>query len=488
MINCDYFIIGMWIAGIWLKYKLKWDVVLVDKNPFSYKIWESHIPNLLHADFSIFEKIAPKLKKKLTSYQTKKWTIFSDSTSEFYKDSAYTELHDLYAFHSERIELEKMLVEELNIDYKQEEVTDIDFENNIVYTNISSYKVNKYILDCSWPRMFVANKLWLINKIPNWWKTYAIWWYWDIKNTNIHKWKVDEYTLINKIDNNTWIWQIPLFWWKILSAWIVSTDKEYSNIDYLDLITKNKHPFYSEILNMDDNSNDLWKIYKRNNYAKISSKVVWDNYILVWDSYCFADPVFSVWTWVSISEAVYIADSLNTDNFNKEDYTKKSNELISTLLWNFTSWYDDWWKENYIMSNIQENSLQWWVINKTLWIDDTLKTYVSLISWLEPEYTWNHNEKEWDIITFFHEWLYLFNNNELEIWYHWINSKKIEKINNKKVIDLFINLKFKVISLSNLIILWWKKLSKEDYSIFLEHVNNMKSMRMIPIYYKKTNE
>jgi hypothetical protein len=42
-----------------------------------------------------------------------------------------------------------MLVEELNIDYKQEEVTDIDFENNIVYTNISSYKVNKYILDCS---------------------------------------------------------------------------------------------------------------------------------------------------------------------------------------------------------------------------------------------------------------------------------------------------------------------------------------------------
>jgi len=491
MINCDYFIIWMWIAWIWLKYKLVGNVILVDKNPLSYKVWESHIPNLLHADFSIFEKIAPKLYKNLESYQLKKWTIFSDSSKNLYENSAYTELHDLYAFHSDRVELENMLINELNIDYKKEEVLDINFDKNIVYTDKNTYNVWKYILDCSWSRMFIANKLWLVDKIPNWDKTFAIWWYWNVLENDIYKWKVDDYTLLNKINNNTWIWTIPLFWWKILSSGIVSTDKLLSEEKYFWLVEKYKHPYYSKITKVISSTN-IWKIYRRNNYAKLASQASSKNYILLWDAYCFADPVFSVWTWISISEAIYIANMLNKSEFNYKEYNKKSQYLISTLLWNFTSWYDDGWKKNYIMSDIQNNSLQWWILNKTLWwLDNTLETYFSLISSFESEYLWSHeinNLYKNTAIVFFHEWLYSYWEGVLKIWYHWINSEKIEVIVNKNIIKFFNKLKFKILTFHNIISLWKKYFNSNDFNIFIIHLNNLKINRAIPIYYKNSNE
>jgi hypothetical protein len=61
----------------------------------------------------------------------------------------FTELTDLYAFHAQRSELERLLVKELKISYVKERVEDIDLENSIVITNKNTYKVNKYILDCS---------------------------------------------------------------------------------------------------------------------------------------------------------------------------------------------------------------------------------------------------------------------------------------------------------------------------------------------------
>ena len=38
MITCDYLIIGSGFAGIGLKYKLQGKTIMIDKNPFQYKI------------------------------------------------------------------------------------------------------------------------------------------------------------------------------------------------------------------------------------------------------------------------------------------------------------------------------------------------------------------------------------------------------------------------------------------------------------------
>jgi hypothetical protein len=71
----------------------------------------------------------------------------------------FTELKDLYAFHSNRSELEKFLVKELGIKYKAECVKEINLEKNQVITNLNAYQFTKYVIDCSGPAKLIANHL-----------------------------------------------------------------------------------------------------------------------------------------------------------------------------------------------------------------------------------------------------------------------------------------------------------------------------------------
>jgi hypothetical protein len=491
MIECDYLIIWMWISWIWLKYKLKWDVVLLDKSPFSYKIWESHIPNLLDADIWLL-KLAPKISKNLKSYQLKKWSIFADSKESLYWQFVYTDLKDAYTFHSERPELEKLLVDELNIDYKVEEVIDIDFDNKIVETNINKYKVNKYILDCSWPNMFIANKLWLVKKVYDDRKSFATWWYWDVKSNDNSKKKVDEYTLLNQIDDKTWIWQIPLFWWKIISIWVVSLSYKVEKKEYLDIVEKYKHPYYKDINLSNDKESYLWKIHYRLNFSKISSKSSSDSYILVWDSYCFADPIYSVWTWVSMSESIYLAKLLNDNTFSSELYQKKLDKIMWTLVWEFTSWYDDSWRNIYVLEKIQEDALQWKLIkNELASYEDILKRYSDLIYSIEKECWWNHekiiNSKWHNIIMFFSDWTMRTKDSSLEVWFFWMTEESYEIITNKEVIDFLLSIKNKVYYVKDLLSFWKECLSENNYPVLYKYILKLFKKKLVPIYFDNKN-
>lgn len=486
MIECDYLIIWMWIAWIWLAHSLKWDVIICEANPFSYKIWESHIPNILHADLDIL-KLIPKLKK-LPSFSIKKWTIFADSKNKKYENLIFTELTDLYAFHAQRSELEKFLVNELDIQYNKELVTDIDLDNSIVFTNKNTYKVKKYILDCSWPRQVIANKIWSTQALKNWWKASAKWWYWDVTNINKKEKKIWDYTLLNHIRDGIWLWQIPLYDKNILSVGVISLEAEISNKEYKDLVYWYKHPYYNSI-KFREWSDELSRIYNRVWFSQWSTVSSWKNFILIGDAYSFTDPVFSIGTGTAISEAVFIAKELNNNSFNSKEYDNKCKHVTKIFLNSFKLWYNDEWKNKFNLSLIQKDALQWNILKESFHsFEGTLASYINLVTGLEKIYIGNHqdiNNMKY-IILYFPSESYSVKNNILIIWYMWLNKNETLTIKEPLIQEFFLSIKESVLSMYDI---YWKVKILEDKNqtkVFW-YVNKLIKQKIIPTYLNKDN-
>lgn len=486
MKTCDYFIIWAGIAWISLYHKLEWDIILADPEPFSYKIWESHIPNVLHADLGIL-KLIPKIKK-LKSFSTKKWTIFADSKNKKYENMIFTELTDLYAFHAQRSELERLLVKELKISYVKERVEDIDLENSIVITNKNTYKVNKYILDCSWPRKFIANKLGALTTLENWWDASAKWWYWDIEQRNKNEKNVWEYTLLNHISDGLWLWQIPLYNTSILSVGVVSLKKEITTKEYENIVQTYKHPYYAS-LSIRIWDDELSKTYNKKWFSKSSTVSSWKNFILIWDAYSFTDPIFSIGTGTAISEAVFIAQKLNDDTFDAKEYDEKCKKVMSTFLDSFKLWYNDGWKDKFNLSLIQKNTLQWNILKDSFHnFESTLASYITLVTGLEKIYIWNHQDIEEmkRIVIYFSSENYCITEHSFEIWYIWLNRNVTIKIIENSIQEIFMGMQDKVLSMFEIHTQTSHLESKEQKKLFL-YIKKLVDQKIIPTYFDKNH-
>lgn len=342
MIQCDYLIVGAGIAGIGLKYKLLGKTILVDKNPFKYKIGESHTPPLLALDYGLFSLI-PKIER-MESYTRKLGSIFCESTNGRYTTQDATPLGESYAFHSERSELEQLLAKELSITIRKEEVKNIDFGKSIVTTDKHVYKIKKFIMDCSGQSMVVAKKLNLLAPIERFKDMKAKWGYWKILRKAEGKDSWAQWTVINRIGEDEWLWQIPIYHCSILSMGIIRRGEVLSDEEFIRKAEKYSADCYT--------LESLWKrpapkpymgkIHLRANYAKISSKPSGKNWILVGDAYCFADPIYSIGTGVAMSEALYVANHLNKNNgeFNHGWYDEKCGKLISCVTAGLETWYN----------------------------------------------------------------------------------------------------------------------------------------------------
>jgi hypothetical protein len=327
--------------------------------------------------------------------------------------------------------------------------------------------------------------LWKTKINPEWWIAHATRWYFDIKKINANEKNVSEYTLLNHINDGTWMWQIPLYKSSILSVWIISLKKTLIKWDYEKLVLKYKHPFYSEI-SLKRWTGELERIRTRQGFSESSTISSWKNFILVWDAYSFTDPVFSIWTWTAVSEAVYVANSLNNWVFNPKEYDEKCKKVNASFLTSFKFWYNDDWKKKYNLSLIQKNTLQWnTLIENFHHFDSTLSSYIWLVTGMEWLYEWNHqNIKHFkNIIVYFAEENYNFNNSILLLWYFWLNSSKYIEIKEEEVINFFISIKWKLLDTKTVI-----KLSmKYNISIQQKIIYYFKSLiikKIIPTYKK----
>jgi len=343
IITCDYLIIGSGFAGIGLKYKLLGKSILIDKAPFSYKIGESHVPNLANSDPGIFSLIPRIMEMK--SYTRKLGSVFCDSFHGKYATNFSTPLGTSFAWHCEREEIENLLAKELSVEIRREAIVDIDLSRNTVKTDQNTYRFKKYILDCSGPAMVIANKLGLVTPVDQFKGMKAQWSYWTIDrlNNDVDSWA--NWTVINKIGQDSWIWQIPLYNSTILSMGLLHRGDPLSNEGLIEHCKKYSAACYrlTSIAQKPDRAIKPYmkEVHSRLHYSKRSQKCSGENWILVGDACCFADPVFSTGSGVAMLEAITIANILNNKQgkFDHEWYEKNCNALLKTVIDGISTWY-----------------------------------------------------------------------------------------------------------------------------------------------------
>jgi flavin-dependent dehydrogenase len=343
MTTCDYLIIGSGIAGIGLKYKLLGKTIMIDKDPFRYKIGESQVPDLIHADPGLFSLIPKFIKMK--SYTRKLGTVFCDSFHGQFASNLYTPLGARFTFHCEREELEKLLVKELSIEIRKETILDINLARNLVTTDKNTYRFNKYILDCSGPAMVLAKKLDLVSPVGGFEGMKAQWSYWSIDglNEDLDSWA--HWTVLNKIASDSWIWQIPIYHSSVLSMGLLHRGETMPDEEFIRFIEKYSAACY-RLSSIARNPQKAIKpymkqVHTRLQYSRRSRECAGKNWILVADAYCFADPVYSVGTAVAMMEAITIADNLNKNRgkFDHAWYEKSCNNLLKAVISGIGTWY-----------------------------------------------------------------------------------------------------------------------------------------------------
>ena len=364
MEHVDYLIIGGGIAGITLKHFLKnQNTVLLEAEPGSYKIGESIIPEQFrHPEL---QKLLPALMK-CPSYSPKYGTTFIEEGSAASFPLPEGGLQG--AMHITRTEMEQVMLDAWKVPVRHEKVIAIDLEQKIVRTDWNEYKVAHQIIDCSGPAMVLSS---LLRQTKVLWPVFTTWGYWNVlenkpeafhaaikdrgwsflRYSNTHRrvlaeegsdWRPGRSTILTKIRDGMWTWQIPFYGEKLLSYGIVSRHERISREDYYAITSANIAPNYKLEPRPIDASSAYNRIYVRNNFARSAPVAATDDYILVSDAYCFADPVYSVGTGLAVNKAIEVATILNETGWTPEfrkSYCERYESVITRAVAGFEFWY-----------------------------------------------------------------------------------------------------------------------------------------------------
>lgn len=362
----EYLLIGAGQAGLVLKRFLESKrTVLLDPNPGAYKIGESVVPEQFA--HPLMQALVPKVLA-LPSYSPKYGTTFisRDSVASFPLPACEAEL----SMHVARSELESLMASEWAIDIARERVLEIDLSRKIVRTDKQSYEVEKQIIDCSGPAMVVATAL---GEVSDLWPVYASWSYFDILSNcdekfwkalsasgkqylrydaprrsvlpvqkEIEGWSPSRTTILSRLDQGIWTWQIPLFNSKMLSVGAVSRHRPISKEELKQIALNECAANYQLAPRADDNSSPYNRIYSREGFARRARRAATLDYILLADAFAFADPVYSVGTALAVNKAIELAAILNGEGFSEQrcaQWCEAADALLARAVKAFDFWY-----------------------------------------------------------------------------------------------------------------------------------------------------
>lgn len=382
MQDVEYLIIGAGMAGLTCRHFLQSDsTVIIDSAPGRYKIGESVIPE--HYQHPELGRLLPKVEQ-LPSYSPKLGSLFVSDThvTSYPLPKRVQQL----AMHVSRHEVEPLMIQEWGIDVRTERVISVDVATRTVTTDHEVYRVRRQIIDCSGPSMVVAHSLGDVQEL---WPVNATWTYFDIEANDDQKffeslghreyrrfqfsvcrllpgqedadWSPSKTTLLTRVREGVWIWQIPLHHATLLSFGVVSRHGKVSKEELYELAQTKAAPNYTLRARPLDNSSPYNKLYVRNNFAKIAGKASTQDYILVADAYGFADPIYSVGTGLAVNKGRELAEILNNGGWNEERskvYNEKYRELINNAVEAFEFWYNEGvMKDDQVAMNVQTNFL-----------------------------------------------------------------------------------------------------------------------------------
>lgn len=365
--DVDYLIIGAGMAGTVLsRFLADKKTVLLDPSPGGYKIGESVIPeHYMHPELRALLPAA----RRLPSFSPKAGTTFvgEDAVASFPLPDFAAEL----AMHVERAELEKLMHEAWSTRIRRERVLSVDMPEKRVTTDKGSYKVARQILDCSGPAMVVAHQLQDVREL---WPVSARWAYFDVEGIDDARfreqvrgagkaygrfdaydgrivrladgetdgWRPSETTILRRVREGMWTWEIPLFHRTRLSFGVVSKGGAVSDEELFEIAERTHSAHYRLKRRPTGGKSPYDRVHARGRFAKKAGAAATMDYVLVADAYAFADPIYSVGTGLAVNKAVELAGMLNDGGWTEEKrerWCRDYDALLARAVKAFEFWY-----------------------------------------------------------------------------------------------------------------------------------------------------
>jgi hypothetical protein len=361
----EYLILGGGLAGLVLRAALDPKIVapIVDPAPARWKIGEANVPEMFASP--LLRDLVPRAKR-LPSFAQKNGSIFiaDDSVAMYPIVSNYDS-----ALHVARDELEQLMLDTWHPPLVEDAAVSIDLERKRVTTEQSVYQVEKQIIDCSGGAMLVASALGDVQEL---WPIHSAWRYYDVKELrpaafwdelraagkshlfidipNIRlvpeveaTWLPHEATSLTKIEDGTWMWQIPLFGGKLLSLGIVSRHGPVT-AEALDAAAARAHARCYAIEPRPASADVYGRFHARSGFARRAGRAATMSYILIGDAYMFIDPIYSVGTSIAVNKALEVAVLLNGGGWTEARcaaFCDRYEAIIAARTAAFTSWYSE---------------------------------------------------------------------------------------------------------------------------------------------------
>jgi len=375
MRTAEHIVIGAGIAGLTLRRLLGPGCVLLDPAPGGYKIGESVIPE---------QFCGPPMAEALTaarglaSASSKAGVLFrSDDSVVAFPAGRHAER----ALHVMRADLEAMLMQRWGITVEKERVEEVDLRNRVVRTSKGQWRSRGPIIDCSGPAMVTASAAGTIEQL---WPVAATWGYLDVdacdptalaaearrKGVRLSTLDVPDgrivdaddiafdptaATILTRIRDGVWSWQIPLYDRRILSFGVVSRGGLVSDEEYLDAVRATVAPCWRATPRLQPvHALDTERfgaplppstsvLFRRAGFARRCRVPASGDHVCLGDASQFADPVYSVGTGAAVAQARTLAARLSRGPWTQREadrWCEEQDAAWQRAVRAFGFWYD----------------------------------------------------------------------------------------------------------------------------------------------------
>lgn len=359
----EHVIVGAGLAGLVLARMLGRRAVVLDPSPASYKIGESLIPELFrHPELA---RLLPRVRA-LPSYSPKAGSTFVAGDEVAFFPLAEEDVPR--SMHVARPELERAMLEAWEIEVEPARVVAIDWERRRVETSAGPLEFTGLVLDCSGPAMIVAS---LRGEVEPLAPVFATWGYHDVvareegawarrlqeegrrlrcydprhrrllMREEAGAWAPTRTTVLRRIDDGVWTWQIPLAHETLLSYGVVSRRGPVSE-DMYRAITARETPGLTLAGPRTGGAGPFERLHRRDGFARAARAPAGRDFILLADACAFSDPVYSVGASFAVNSALEVAELLAGGPWTREvceAYCGRARELLARARRAFEFWY-----------------------------------------------------------------------------------------------------------------------------------------------------
>ena len=402
----DYVILGAGIAGMTLQHVLKGEsVALIDPSPGRYKIGESIIPQHF-----IEPEVRPlfEIIQKLPSACPKDGTLFinDDSVGGFepFADAGFT-------IHVARQELEAATAAFFGTEVIRERVVSVDLDARTVTTEQGTFLARKLIIDCSGPARILGRALGILREV---WPVWASWAYHDVtdtdeerfigilrrgekqffrfndaerrleESTNYEGFRPTRSTILTRVRDGVWTWQIPLHNSRMLSVGVVSRHGAVSEEEYLSITRATIAPQFTTELRPWDSSGPHNQFHIRNRFAWAADRFAGETWALVGDAAFFGDPVYSVGTGFATNHAIQLGRVLREHGWTPR--IAAAHQTKTAFLYERAKRaYDSWYFGKVVADKTTAVEIQTDFLNGRAFQVETVKGYVEAWMFSHPQ-------------------------------------------------------------------------------------------------------